>query len=77
MDFPEGWFNQGRMLSALQRYNEALAVYDKALAIKPDYADAKVSRAEVAQTIGGNRLNAEVARLLIVLIVLVVVVVQG
>jgi tetratricopeptide (TPR) repeat protein/tRNA A-37 threonylcarbamoyl transferase component Bud32 len=51
-DFPEGWFNQGRMLSALQRYNEALAAYDKALALKPDYADAKVSRAEVAQRLG-------------------------
>jgi tetratricopeptide (TPR) repeat protein len=51
-DFPEGWFNRGRMLAALQRYDEALVAYDKALAIKPDYADAKVSRAEVLKQLG-------------------------
>ena len=32
--------NFGNVLKALQRHEEALASYDKALAIKPDYAEA-------------------------------------
>ena len=33
-------YNRGRSLQELKRFDEALASYDKALALKPDYADA-------------------------------------
>ena len=42
--------NQGMVLKELKRYAEALASYDKALAIKPDYVDALNNR--------GNALRA-------------------
>src|SRR5215472_1025042 len=33
-------YNRGHSLQELKRFDEALASYDKALALKPDYADA-------------------------------------
>ena len=38
-------FNKGVVLSALQQHDEALASYDMAIALKPDYADALKERA--------------------------------
>ncbi|WP_243903063.1 tetratricopeptide repeat-containing S1 family peptidase [Aetokthonos hydrillicola] len=35
---PENFFNKGNSLFDSQRYEEAIAAYDKAIAIKPDYA---------------------------------------
>lgn len=33
----EAWFNQGRILSKLERKREALTAYDTAIAIEPDH----------------------------------------
>jgi tetratricopeptide (TPR) repeat protein len=39
-DYAEAFNNRGNALQALKRLDEALASYDKALAFKPDYAEA-------------------------------------
>ena len=36
--------NRGNALRELKRFDEALASYDKALALKPDYAEALINR---------------------------------
>ena len=38
---PDGWTGKGIALQQLERYEEALAAYDKALAIKPDHETAR------------------------------------
>jgi tetratricopeptide (TPR) repeat protein len=41
----EAWANLGLALGALERHDEAVASFDKALAIKPDFAEVLCSRA--------------------------------
>ncbi|HKW43416.1 MAG TPA: tetratricopeptide repeat protein, partial [Thermoplasmata archaeon] len=38
---PDGWTGKGISLQQLERYDDALAAYDKALAIKPDHETAR------------------------------------
>jgi predicted O-linked N-acetylglucosamine transferase (SPINDLY family) len=38
-DFPQSWLNRGVTLAALERVDEAIAVYQKALELKSDYAE--------------------------------------
>jgi len=45
----EGWSNKGVTLNEIKRFQEAIAHYDKALSIKPDYAEAYSNK--------GNSLN--------------------
>ena len=40
----EDWFAEGNQLFDLQKYEEAIASYDKAIAIKPDYHEAWYNR---------------------------------
>ena len=46
------WYNQGDALAKEGRYEEALASFDKALAIQPDYHAAWVFRAVVLTQLG-------------------------
>ena len=39
-DYAQAFYNRGVALQGLRRFDEALASYDKALALKPDYAEA-------------------------------------
>ena len=43
-DYAEGHNNRGAVLQKLQRYDEALACHDTAIALKPDYANAHFNR---------------------------------
>jgi len=43
----QGWVNRGEMLILLQRVDEALASYDRALTIDPRLASAHLGRANV------------------------------
>ena len=43
-DYAEGHNNRGAVLQRLQRYDEALACHDTAIALKPDYANAHYNR---------------------------------
>jgi tetratricopeptide (TPR) repeat protein len=38
-------FNRGRALQALKRFDEAVASYDRAIALRPDYTEAFSERA--------------------------------
>lgn len=40
-----GWYNRGEKLRKSQRYEEAIAAYDKAIKIKPDYSEAWYAKA--------------------------------
>jgi len=46
-DYAEGHNNRGVVLQQLQRYDEALASYDRAIAIKPGYVNAHFNRGTV------------------------------
>jgi tetratricopeptide (TPR) repeat protein len=46
-DYAEAHYNRGTMLQGLKRLDEALASYDRALALKPDHAGALYSRGTV------------------------------
>ena len=35
----EAWSNRGNTLNAMKRYDEALASFERVLALKPDYVD--------------------------------------
>ena len=42
-------YNRGVTLKALKRFEEALASYDRALAVRPDYAEAFSNRGNTLQ----------------------------
>ena len=46
-DHAATWNNRGNVLRRLRRSAEALASFDKALALKPDYANALYNRANM------------------------------
>src|SRR6266508_2170101 len=48
----EAWANLGLALEALERHDEAVASFDKALAIKPDFAEVLCSRAVALGKLG-------------------------
>ena len=41
---PDAFSNHGLALNALQRYEEALASFDRALRLRPDYAEVLANR---------------------------------
>ena len=45
----EAWYNKGNTLKELKRYDEALNHYDKAIHLKPDYAQAWNNKAITLQ----------------------------
>ena len=46
---PDTFYNRGIALYNLQRYHEALASYDRALALRGDYAEALLNRGMALQ----------------------------
>ena len=44
LDSAEGWFNRGNALAHLERYPEAVAVYEQALERRPEYPEAEANR---------------------------------
>jgi tetratricopeptide (TPR) repeat protein len=51
-DYAEGHNNRGVVLQALKQYAEALASYDRAIALKPGYANAHFNRGTVLKKLG-------------------------
>lgn len=49
IDSAQSLYNQGNTLAKLQKLEEAIKAYDKALAINPDLADAKVNKEIIEQ----------------------------
>ena len=47
IDTAEGWYNLGNALAKQQRYDDAIAAYDRALRAQPGMADALANRAAV------------------------------
>lgn len=47
IDTPEGWYNLGNALAKQQRYDDAIAAYDRALRAEPGMPDAVANRAAV------------------------------
>lgn len=47
IDSAEGWYNLGNALAKQQRYDDAIAAYDRALRAQPGMADAVANRAAV------------------------------
>ena len=47
--------NHGIVLAALERNEEALASYERALALKPDYAEALYNRGNALAALGAQR----------------------
>ena len=45
------WYNRGNVLAKLGRYEEAMAAYEAALAINPQYEDAGYNRDQVAEAL--------------------------
>jgi Ca-activated chloride channel family protein len=43
LDTAEGWFNRGNTLAHLERYEEAMEAYERALEIQPDYQQAQAN----------------------------------
>ena len=43
LDTAEGWFNRGNALAHLERYEEAVAAYEKALELQPDFPRAEAN----------------------------------
>ena len=46
-DFPEAWLGRGNVLCDLKHHDEALAAFDKALALRPNLAAAWLGRGNV------------------------------
>lgn len=44
VDSAEGWFNRGNALAHLERYPDAVAAYERALELQPDYPAAESNR---------------------------------
>ena len=53
-DAPDAQFNYGKVLRDGGRLSEALAAYDRALTANPDYAAARIARAETANLLGNQ-----------------------
>ena len=53
-DAPDILFNYAHVLKGIGRQDEALAAYDRALSVKPDYAAARNARAEVLNLRGNS-----------------------
>ena len=49
---PQHWLNQGGSLSAIGKHHEALACYDKALALEPRYAHAWCDKGSALERLG-------------------------
>ena len=47
----EAWYNLGLVLRALERYDEALECFGRALAIDPQYKDARLAKRDVAKVL--------------------------
>ena len=56
---PARWLNRGRALAALNRYDEAIASYGKATALRKDHADAHFNEALALLTLGDYRRGFE------------------
>jgi superkiller protein 3 len=48
----QGWFNRGKILASLGKYEGALMCYKKAIAIKPDYYEAWAEKGVIFQLLG-------------------------
>ncbi len=57
----QGWMLLARSLTAVERYGEAAAAYQKAAAIDPDNTDVKTSAAEAMVMASGGRVTREAA----------------
>ncbi len=51
-EYAEAWYNRGVALGALGRYAEAVASYDRVIAIDPGDADAWYSRGQALRCLG-------------------------
>lgn len=43
LDTAEGWFNRGNALAHMERYEESLEAYQRALELRPDYSSARAN----------------------------------
>ena len=48
------WFNKGNALQGLDKYNEAMQAYDKAIEIDPNYVDAWFNKGTLLGKLGKN-----------------------
>jgi tetratricopeptide (TPR) repeat protein len=46
------WYNRGICLSYLEKHNQALASFDRCLALRPDYSDADMWRRQICKRLG-------------------------
>jgi cytochrome c-type biogenesis protein CcmH len=56
-DDPEGWSMLARSYTALQRYDDAAAAYDRAIALAPDVAALRSDYADVLASVNGGSLE--------------------
>ncbi|GAB4546698.1 MAG: hypothetical protein Tsb0014_41310 [Pleurocapsa sp.] len=48
----KGWFNRGKILASLGKYEGALMCYKQAIALKPDYYEAWAEKGVILQLLG-------------------------
>lgn len=53
-DFEDAWVKKGDLCQLAQKYKEAVAAYDRALAINPGNEPARYGRQESAKMLTGN-----------------------